>query len=220
MQNCGVIKILCSAFLIYLFSVPFFASGREHVQVRSIEERQEQINGRLFLRRKKNIDGVRTDHWFIDGQSVERTLFETQYADAAAQEALAELYAEEKAYEEEQQFLFDSRKALYKKMLVASQKESADNIRQCNAFDLRRFFVFSDETFSSEEAFDQVVVFVEASLEERISSIESLNELQELLVKFDDIAKKLQKFFKATVERAINESSDTRVLKNLLSLVS
>ncbi len=194
--------------------------ARAQVQVRSIEEKQELVAGKVFLQRYKNLEGVVSWYWFIDGQSVDREIFEEQFSQAVAQDALDELRKNATRAAERQEFELLARNALYKKLAGTLQEEIVSYLVRFVAIDLKPFFVFSSQTFVSRDEFEEACAWVKQDVAEHFENAAGERELDAIVRRFEQLFAKFEQFYQATIKRAIDECSDTRVLKELLSLVS
>jgi len=87
---------------------------------------------------------------------------------------------------------------------------------------LEKFFVWNDLTVESVDQLNQLKLFVEQvkhSMKKRVEN-NDIESLHMLYVKLENWPTRLEKFYQSTVQRAIRQSDDTTVLKELLTLVS
>ncbi|HAU30382.1 MAG: hypothetical protein UV79_C0009G0019 [candidate division TM6 bacterium GW2011_GWF2_43_17] len=195
-------------------------SARSLVQIRSIEERQETIADKVFLQRRKNLEGVVSRFWFVDGQPVDQAAFEEQLSLAAAQDAVNDLRQEEARFIERHEFARVSRKALYKKLAATIQEEILAYLTRVTIIDLSSFFEFSSCTFDSQMEFEAAYRWVRQDVNVELDASENDEALYDVMLRYEQLQKKIELFYQAAIKRAIDECSDTRVLKELLTLVS
>jgi len=192
----------------------------------------------VFTSKYQNINGKVAEQWLINDESISKEAYDKKIAWAENEEARLVLAAEEqkrieieqkekellaRKKEEEEQFAKELRQEALKKLVKLELEKVEASFAKLDKYRLEPFFVFEENSFSSEESFQEAKVGLVAQARGVvIKSSEELSqeELKETLTKLEVIPDKVERFFRQSVRFAINQCNDTKRLKELLSLIS
>ncbi len=187
--------------------------GRDYPQIRSITEKQERINGQLFLHRAKIIQGCITEMWLIDGVDVDFAAFEEQYIKAVAEEARQELQQERAQQEKNAQYIQETSRAIYRRLLAEVCSAGKALCKKYRTVALEPFFVYEEATFSDNAS------FIEAQDVFLLNQYEEPSDYREILADCEAKLARIKLFFEQAISRAISSCTDTKVLKDILALL-
>lgn len=211
----------------FLILIGLFGATRLIGYTREVEElavyyKKEVINGRVFVYREDVANGVKKEICTVDGAPVAFSEYE---------EAILE--AEKEVRRHERQAELERRSALQKERLATSLQLHKKLLRleidrveaALNRLDDHRiisFLVFDDATFSKEdfEGLSDGLLKNAKGLLWRVDEEQDLASLNTMISSLDGLSDRLDELFQVTVNNAIKLCDDTRVLKELLSLLS
>ncbi len=192
---------------------------------------------KIFAEKYQNVNGQITENWYVSGVETDKEDYFKQMENADAAEKTIEKEDREKKRQEEEekkrQFLEEKERVekefrrttrLYalKKLvdleLIGVQKA----FKNLDKYDLQDYFVFEQDTFNSEFVLENVKVgLVNRAKEIAIRSFDELKkgELKTILEELEVVPAKVERFFRKSVQYAINKCNDTKRLKELLSLI-
>ncbi len=211
------------------------AGGCCQAQIRQdiwIHVTEQAVDGATFVHRVDLNNGVRSERWMINGSQVPEDAFEHELAEAQQRAWLAER-VQQRAREREQEevrrqesiFYFQAQRALARKQLVLVICDVESALERVRDERIARYHAFSPETIAEQEELDELrtQLLADARLllndddDEEPTACEVFRETAEQL---EPYIERLHGLYRATVKRAIDVCDDTRMLKELLTLVS
>jgi len=205
-----------------LFCLPFSAqSVLWEIEELEVHYKKEILSGKTFVKREDVANGVKKQAWTIDGASVDEDLFEQTRC-----EAVKEYWRQKRVQELARREALQQERAvavaqLHKKLLRLLIERVEVALKKFDDHRLGPFLLF-DQSFSRDE-FDAI----EAELLTRAKQIlygaedqEDLGLLAAMIEKLDGLDSRLHDLFQVTVNSAIKRCDDTRMLKDLLAIVS
>ena len=210
-------------FLLCLFLVSFICIEARRVEVVSVYCKKEVINGKVFIHREDIVNSEKKGSWSIDGAAVTVDAYEEAILDAEKEERRAERRALEMQRERAQQFKHEALITLNKKILRLTVEKLDVAFEKFNRHDLVNFLDFRSHTIPSSEFFYELKdrVIPEAKKMLTVSNEESdWGQLNLMVTKLDAMPISIESLFYDTVRNAIKQCDDTRLLKELLEIVS
>lgn len=191
----------------------------------------------FFLEKYQNINGKITESWRINDEDVLKDVFYQEMLVAEKEEeeirreeegrikqeeeqARRERLAQKKR--EEKEFLIETRLQALKRLVNLELEKVEKSFKNLDQYQLDQYFVFADDTFSTQQSLDDVKInLINQARELTIRSTLELTEeeLKESLAKLENTPDKIDRFFRQSVKFAINQCNDTRRLKELLALI-
>ncbi|MBN1549506.1 hypothetical protein JW872_02495 [Candidatus Babeliales bacterium] len=190
---------------------------------------EEKVNNAIFAHRVDIIDGVAQDRWLINGQKVSAEEYEEALLDSEKEERREERRRvealkrrEEEAEAQHQVFIHDARKDIARKRLELVIKNVESELLKVKEPKLEPYLVFDRQTVASADLFNQLQI---DSLPEAKRLIALGHDVQEedlsrTADQLEAFGPRLRDMFRLTVKQAINQCDDTRLLKELLEIVS
>lgn len=197
------------------------------VQARVIERSvsttllEERVNGQLFAYRCEVINGASHEYWAIDGRGVERLAYE----EAIMQAEMVERQKERQlAYEHQQhmhQLHASAQHQLYKKMLTVVIEQLERELKKFNDDRIISFLQFKPETVDSYKEMDYLKEQLEQARQLMCQPLlEQTTDLKKVATYLEPYTQKLEHLYYDSVNNAINSCDDTKMLKELLPLIS
>lgn len=182
---------------------------------------EEKINGTTFMHRIDTIDGQRKEVWVIDGQQTT----EYDYFDRVAQEEAVEnkrLRQQESAkIREQQRFIAQEQAAILKKILCGDIQTIEKYLNKLSDARLRQYLMFEPASFVTQEELDAFIQEKLLKAQKLMDEVEpSLSELHETIDSLKPYGERAMLLYQHTLQAARERSDDTRLLKDLLHLVS
>jgi len=196
-------------------------SGLREIEELSVYYKKEILNGKTFVYREDIANGVKKQVWTVDGASVDCELFE---------ESILQAEKEVRRFERRQQMA--RREALQRERAVAVAQLHKKLLRllidrvqvALKKFDDHRLgpFLLFDQSFSRDE-FESIESQLLTRAKQILYGVEDQENVEPLLAmieKLDGLDARLHDLFQTTVNGAIKRCDDTRMLKDLLAIVS
>ena len=183
---------------------------------------EEVIDNKTFIHRVDILNGKRDERWAIDGQSVQ----EDEYDEAILEAEKAERRQERKACKKEQrdhdEFVIAFQRAGCAKIIELYLVRIKDELYRLADRRLKQFLHFEEDTISSEKEFDYIKNVLIIRAQELLDTIDEveLEELQGMMRRLEEYPKNLRALYYGTVKNAQAHSDDTKLLKDLLSIIS
>ena len=211
-----------STLLLLLLQVPLFMSARivkSRVEVFYVEE---VADGHSFIYRIDAIDGKKRESWSIDGASVDLAEYSQELLQADMREHHRERDCErmkQLAKIEEEQEL---RVALSRKLVRLTLADVDRNYEKIANVRLYAYRVYDHTTFESAEQLQNFVeercVQVRELLEEPSYQVDG-QQLEAIARELGQYPERLEQMYRATIKNAIATCDDTKLLKELLTLI-
>lgn len=214
-------KLSFFACLLFFFSFFQAFSGLREVEELSVYYKKEILDGKTFVYREDIANGVKKQVWTIDGVQVsqedfEETLLETE-KEVRRKERRQQMVRREALQQERSVAVI----ALHKKLLRLLIEQVQAELKKFEDHRLGPFLLF-DESFSREqfEAIEQELLQNAKQVLYNAGDDGDVSQLAVMIEKLDGLATRLHNLFQTTVNRAIKQCDDTRMLKDLLAIVS
>lgn len=192
---------------------------------------------KVFSEKYQNVNGEITENWYINGVETDRANYfkemdKTEEEEKRIEKEEAErrrLEEEEKRkqllnekIEKEKEFRKTTKIHALKKLVSLELAKVQNSFSRLDKYNLQDYFVFECETFDSEYVLENIKTgLVNRAKEITIRPFEDLNkkDLKSILCELEIVPSKVERFFRKSVQYAINNCDDTRRLKELLSLI-
>ncbi len=191
----------------------------------------------FFIDKYQNINGNITEFWRINDVDVLKDVYyqkmlmaekeeeeikreEEERIKQAEEQARRERLTQKK--KEEEEFLIETRLQALKRLVNLELEKVEKSFKNLDQYQLEQYFVFADDTFSTQQSLDDVKInLINQARELTIRSTSELTEeeLKESLAKLENTPDKIEVFFRQSVKFAINQCNDTKRLKELLALI-
>jgi len=184
---------------------------------------EEQINGDTFVHRVDVIDGKKREQWAIDGKSVDHDTYIEHIIEAEKEELKRERLKQEEEDAKQRDFQIEMQHCLSKKMLSIVLKKIEKYLKKIDKYKLEQYIRYDSRSIPSEKEFDLVRheyipqvknILNQSSNEVQLSQIKEMNEL------LNEYPERLHILFQDAIRNACDQSDDTKLLKELLELVS
>jgi len=216
-------KVLLSACFWAIIAVfPSFAVLRD-IEELSVYYKKEILEGKTFVYREDLANGTKKQVWTIDGKPVEFDEYEEAILDAEK-----EIRRRERKERDERRRAMQYRRLLavvelHKKLLRLLIEEVEIAVRKFDDHRLTPFLVFDKNSAFSQKEFEAI----ESELLEDAKKVlyqevqdGDKAELAAAIQKLDGLPERLQELFQKTVDNAIKTCDDTKMLKELLGVLS
>ncbi|HBY06144.1 MAG: hypothetical protein UV38_C0002G0098 [candidate division TM6 bacterium GW2011_GWE2_42_60] len=210
-------KKLCLALILLTVGVVDFLQA-EVVRDYKLSQKEERIQGKRFIHRKESDLSKSSEAWVIDGASVPKERFEESYLEAKKEELRAERAQEQLLLEQEEQSNLRFRRAILQKLLRAQVEECRAQVAIIERNELDAYMVFSAATIKDSATY---VELVQERLGEALRLVSQgdadIVALQKEEQDLTESCSRLKAFVRATIDRAIEQCTDTKLLKKLLN---
>ena len=204
-------------FLLLISSEIAAKTVRQHMVI----ETEEKIHQTIFKYILESGTRVK-ETYLINGSLVSQEEYKLRIEQAEHEERLLLRKIEEYRLYAKAEFMSSSQLQIYKKMLSKNFMEIKQWLAKLEMPTVSEYYQFSSDTIASKGAFESFKndVFLKAQvlLDEYDEQQDSVN-LQKLLDQYEKVPYRLERFFQNSVQQAINHCDDTKVLKELLSLL-
>lgn len=192
-------------------------SGRE-IEVISVYYKKEVIEGKTFIYREDVVNGKKKQSWTINGRSVDEEAFEEELLDAEKELRRKERLKEEGLRVREQERQLSTLRAIAKKQLELHVVAVEIALHKFDTVKLKPFLL-SEEL---QKEIDQITQELLPQAKKMLSLPEnsSLEELNHSLSQLEGSPERLGELFYIAVNDAIQKCDDTRLLKELLEVIS
>lgn len=185
----------------------------------SVTERK--VMGRMFKHVMKS--GNKTDdEFFVDGLSVSSQQYDRDLERAEKKERELLRARDEEKRRNQIKFSDTVQSAVLAKLIAKMFVSIKSVLKKIDSPQLEHYFVYSQDTISSIDQYDQLKSFLDSTEKSVAHYIESndIDSLQQTYTKIEGWPNRLDRFFQESVQNAIQMSDDTTFLKDLLALVS
>lgn len=174
---------------------------------------EEKVNGTLFTHKRELSSGKQHDNYSIDGRAVDGESFEETLLNAHTEERRRERAQERDVQLQEYVFKHEAQVNLLQKLLKIIRTEIFQEIQKFEQYHLEPYCVFDLVTIANQQEYDML------KFNTNFDQLD-ISELEALYKKLEPYPDKLRKFSRNAIQRAIAECTDTKLLKELLVLVS
>ena len=184
--------------------------------------KEEKINDSTFTHRVDIIDGKRKEVWALNGKSVIEEEYEEAVLEAEKEENRKERKKQKKLRRKHENFVLRSQRGCISKIIEQSIKQIRDELYRLEDQRLEPFLLFNEKTISSLKELEYIKNVLIAKARELLSQPDEigLDELRSMMHRLEEYPERLRDFYYATVKNAQEQSDDTKLLKDLLSIVS
>ncbi len=191
----------------------------------------------VFTEKHQNINGDLVEEWNVNGSNIDKDSYFQEMLLAEKEELEIKQKEEQRKLEEveikrreeaaikerdTQKKARDLRVQALKRLIVLHADSVESSFDKLERYNLQNYYVFSADTFSTSKDLEKAKFsFLNKA---KSLSIKDLNELDEAylkktLNKLERLPQRVELFFEQSVKFAINNSTDTRKLKELLTLI-
>lgn len=206
--------------IVLLVHVAKFYGVSRDVEELSVYYKKEVVDDLVFVYREDVANGVRKQVWSIDGKSVDYEQFEDALLEAEKSARRVERRKKMERRKKNQENLSIAATELYKKLLRLFIVEIEDMLQKFDDHRLVPFLTFN-QLFSKQE-FESIEKELLPEAKSILYSDDSkdIGALSEMVAKLESLPERLDDFFHITVNEAIKLCDDTRMLKDLLGVIS
>ncbi len=217
MNTIKIVSLFCS-----LCSLGASFASPHTVEELSVYYKKEVVDDTVFVYREDITNGVKKEVWSIDGKPVDYERYEDELL-----EAEKEVRRIKRKMELEQRIRFQEAKLqsvgmLNKKLLKLSIKSIEGVLGRFEDHRLASFLVFDQNSVFSREEFEKLENELLNEAKSHLYRDEKdfdLEALKLMVASLDGIADRLQELFSVTVNNAIKQCDDTKLLKELLAVL-
>ena len=191
----------------------------------------------VFTEKYQNINGKITENWIVNEVFVSKDDYykkiiqsEREEEEIKREQEILKIEEEEKKQKEflaqkekeKEEFLRETQIQALRKLVCIELETVEKSLSKLNKYKVEQYFVYQEDTFPSEESFNDVKIeLINQARELTLRNTDELNqdELKKVLSKLEVIPDKIERFFRQSVKYAINQCNDTKKLKELLSLI-
>lgn len=216
-------KVLWFAcFWVILAAFPSFGVLRD-VEELSVYYKKEILEGKTFVYREDLANGTKKQVWTIDGKPVEFEEYEEAILDAEK-----EIRRRERKERDERRRAMQDRRllavvVLHKKLLRLLIDDVQVALARFDDHRLAPFLVFDKNSAFSQKEFEaiesELLEYAKKVLYEEVQDGDKAA-LADAIQKLDGLPERLQELFQKTVDNAIKTCDDTKMLKELLGVLS
>jgi hypothetical protein len=221
------VPIRKGVFMIGFLAVFLCVACFSTMQARSIKRSvmmhvlEEEVNGVVFTYRVDTLDGHHKETWVINGKPVSHEEYTNRILHEEALESQMSREEERRRLCEQQRFIMQEQRSLLKKIVHIECKGIEKYVEKLRDLRLQPYRIFGADSFATQEDFEVFVnksfPGVQALLVDNESPLFKLQEAFEWLKPYQG---RLIILYKATLQAARERSDDTRLLKDLLHVVS
>ena len=188
---------------------------------------------KMVMETEEKIHGITFKHILESGATI-KEIYLINAASVAKDEYILRLEQAEKEERElcrkieddrmhaRARFMSDSQLQIYQKLLSRNFMEIKQWLAKLDMPVVSNYYLFSADTIASKGAFESFKndVFLKAqALLEEYNEQQDIVALQKLIEQYDQMPYRLERFFQKSVQQAIKHCDDTKILKELLSLL-
>jgi hypothetical protein len=184
--------------------------------------KKERINDVVFVYRHEIANGVVTTLWTIDGRPVGYDEFVETQLNAEMALRRAQRLAEHQQKEQELATHTQCAMAGSKRLLTLTVAQVEEQLNKLRDYRLENYFVFGLQTVASREALDALInrTLPEAKKLAASDTHATLAQYQQMVTALEGVPEKLSQLVYATANNAMQQCTDTRILKDLLTLIT
>lgn len=216
-------KVRYSALIGCFVGCVVVAAPAREIEELAVYYKKEVLGGKAFVYREDVANGVKKEAWTVDGKPVDSQEYEEALLDAEKEVRREERRVAEEYRKRHQQARLSSSFQLQKKLLRLQIEQVEVVLKRFDHHRLTPFLSFDKEKTLSQEDFehiDQALLDQAKKLLYTADQEIDLPTLATMIEKFDMLPTRLQDLFHATVNNAIKRCDDTKVLKELLGVLS
>jgi len=212
---------VCVFSLCWLLSV-FSVYPKRTVEVVSVYCKKEVINEKVFIHRDDLVNSERKEIWSVDGQLVSQNEYEEVILDAEKEVRRQERKIQEERRKKDQAFKDEVMLVLQKKILRLTVENIDEQLKKFDSHNLENFLAYKEDTISQElfENLKEELLPEAKRLLYKKDEDYNWADMNLMVAKVENLDEKLESLFQDTVRNAIKQCDDTKVLKDLLELVS
>lgn len=184
--------------------------------------KKEVINGVTFVYEEEVLNGRYKATRFIEDRAVSPELFDEKIVEAEKEQRRQQRRDEFEKRMSRLQAQHVSEIDILKKLIRISMTNIQEWLKKIKSHQLEAFLIFNEQTFASQEQFETLPVEIIAS-GQRVIDLPfrdiQIEELKILLQKLDDMGERLRTLVYGSIDYAIKQCDDPRVLKELLTTV-
>lgn len=183
---------------------------------------EEKVHGRLFSHRIELLEGRQKDLWRVDGEEVDYPTYEELILEAEKEERRQERKREYEERIAHHLFKQQAHESLLKKLLSIVVDEIREEVKLLGRYSLQGYFVYAPTTITDHDDYKYLAHELLSHAERLLRGEEefSYDDLVALHGKLELYGGRLKQFARATISRAIDQCDDTKLLKDLLVLVT
>ncbi len=197
-----------------------------HIEAKSVRQKmvietEEKIQQTIFKHILESGTTVR-EVYLINGAPVGKEEYRVLLEQAEQEERELQRKLEDDRQYAKAQFMSSSQLQIYKKLLSQSFLEIKQWLAKLDMPVVSNYYIFSPDTIASKGAFESFKndIFLKAQiLLEEYNEQQDAVHLQKLLEQYEQVPYRLEQFFQKSVQQAIKHCDDTKILKELLSLL-
>ena len=205
-------------YFLLLISSDIAAKMVRQKMVMETEEKIQDITFKHIIESGTTVKEV----YLINGLVVSKDEYTLRIEQAELQERQIFRKMEEDRLYAKASFMSTSQLQIYKKLLSKTFMEIKQWLAKLEMPIVSEYYLFSSDTIASKGAFESLKndLFLKAqSLFDEYNEQQDAVLLQKLLEQYEKVPYRLERFFQKSVEQAINHCDDTKILKELLSLL-
>jgi hypothetical protein len=183
---------------------------------------EEVISNKTFTHRVDILNGKCDERWAIDGHPIGEDEYDEAILQAEKEERRAERMAAKDEQRKHDEFVLATQRAGWAKLLDLYLLKIQQELNRLNDSRLEPFFFFEADTISSEKEFEYIKNVLVVRAKEMLDQVgeADLEEIRGMASQVQDYPKRIRALYYATVKNAQAHSDDTKLLKDLLSIVS
>lgn len=196
---------------------------KHEVEIVSLFYKKEVINGHAFVHREDVVNGMSKKSLEIDGCPVDVQKYEDTILEAEKEVRRVERRQLEERRVRERAMRLESQINLSKKIVQVKIVEAEQWLTKLQDTRLKPFLVFDALTYASREEFDRVALELIPEAREVVMRTHqeiSFDAIKSIGDNLEDTPQRLCDLFYASVDAAIKSCNDTKLLKELLDIVS
>ena len=199
----------------------------------SLQTLAKSVCHKMVMETEEKINGITFKHILESGATI-KEVYLIQSVPVLKDEYILKIEQAEKEEREIQRtiehdrmhararFVSDSQFHIYQKLLSTAFMEIKQWLAKLEMPVVSEYYMFSSDTIASKGAFESFKndVFLKAQvLLEECNQQQDLAALQKLVEQYEQVPYRLERFFQKSVQQAIKHCDDTKILKELLSLL-
>lgn len=194
--------------------------AREVVKDYALFCTQERVNGQLFAHRTEIVRGEKTESWQVNEQEVAVETYQEALIQAEAAERRVELKREAEALGQRERDAQRARGAILKKLLAQTVDLCRKDLVLLEQFRLEPYFDFSSSTLEKAD-YEKIVTKVMPRAKEICGSDDDIipEDLEQVHKTLADYESRIHAFVFGTIQNAIGQCNDPKLLKELLALI-
>jgi len=216
-----IIKTLSKNLYLTLILSGFCATHFLHAEVirdYKLLQKEERIQGKRFIHRKESDLNKSSENWVVDGTTVPWERFEESYLEAKKEELRAERAQEQLLFEQEEQSNLRFSRAILQKLITSLVEECRAQVAIIERNELNAYMVFSAATIKDSATYIELVQERLSAALQLVSQIDAdTSVLKKEEQDLTESCSRLKAFVRATIDRAIEHCTDTKLLKKLLN---